>query len=256
MNVKGLTTAVIAAACLVLPATHLWAQPPTPPPPAPTGPPQGLSGSAGFGLSLTSGNSDTINLSATVDSIYDPKTNNVMKWNALYLRGKQNGVVSVNRISAMFRDENTINGRMYVFGQIDTLHDTFKEIDYLVYPSAGVGFKVLNSMATQFSVDAGAGAVIEQDEGVVARGAIALTLSEKLVRQLTETTTLKESAAALLKTNAWSDGLYTFQAGIAAKISTRFQIAVDFLDTYKAEPLDPTVRKNDIALVTSIVAKY
>lgn len=251
MNVKGLTTAIAAAACLILPATHLWAQPP-----APSGPPMGLSGSAGFGLSLTSGNSDTINLSATVDSIYDPKTNNVMKWNALFLRGKQNGVLSVNRVSAMFRDENTINGRMYVFGQIDTLHDTFKQIDYLIDPSAGVGYKVLNSKESQFSVDAGAGAVIEQDQGVVARGAIALTLSEKLVQQLTETTTVKETATALLKTNQWNDGLYTFQAGVAAKISTRFQIAVDFLDTYKALPPDPTLRKNDIALVTSIVAKY
>ena len=255
MNVKAIATVVLAAACLVLPATHLWAQPPTPPP-APPGPPQGLSGSAGFGLSLTSGNSDTINLSAAVDSIYDPKTGNVMKWNALFLRGKQNGVLSVNRLSAMFRDENNLSERVYVFGQIDYLHDTFKQIDYLIDPAAGIGYKVLNSKTTQFSVDAGAGAVIEQDQGVVARGAIAATFSEKLVHQLTDTTTLKELGAALLKTNQWNDGLYTFQAGIAAKISTRFQIAVDFLDTYKALPPDPLLRKNDIALVTSVVAKY
>ena len=40
--------------------------------------PPGLSGSAGFGLSLTQGNSDTLNISATVDSVYDPKTKNAM----------------------------------------------------------------------------------------------------------------------------------------------------------------------------------
>ncbi len=253
MRVRRLTTAAVAAVTLVLTASQAWAQQPPPPP---SGPPMGLSGSAGFGLSLTQGNSDTLNLSATVDSIYDPKTKNVMKWNALFLRGKQNGILTVNRLSAMFRDENTISGRTFVFGQVDTLHDTFKQIDYLIAPTVGVGYKLLDSMRTQFTADAGAGAVIEQDAGVVARGAVALTFSEKLVHQLTETTTLKEASAALLKTNNFSDGLYTFQAGIAAKISGRFQLAIDVLDTYKNQPIDPTLKKNDVALVTSIVAKY
>ena len=179
-----------------------------------------------------------------------------MKWNALFLRGKQNSVLSVNRLSATFRDENSLTTRMYVFGQIDSLHDTFKQIDYLFAPAAGLGYKVLNSKESQLTIDAGAGAVIEQDAGVVARGAIAVTVSQKLVQQLTDTTTLREASSALLKTNQWNDGLYTFQIGIAAKMSTRFQLAVDFLDTYKNLPPDPSLKKNDIALVTSIVAKY
>src|SRR5215467_4526301 len=42
--------------------------------------PQGLSGSASFGLSLTQGNTDTLTLNVIDDSIYDPKTKNVVKW--------------------------------------------------------------------------------------------------------------------------------------------------------------------------------
>src|SRR5689334_13986773 len=76
--------------------------------------PQGISGSAGFGLSLTQGNSDTVNLNATVDSIYDPKTKNLVKWNALYLRGKQNGVLSVNRVSGAVRDEYTVSKHVFL----------------------------------------------------------------------------------------------------------------------------------------------
>jgi len=254
MSVKRLFTAVVAAGCLVLPATHLWAQ--QPPPAAPPGPPKGLSGSAGFGLSLTQGNSDTLNLNATVDSIYDPKTSNVMKWNALFLRGKQNGVLAVNRFSGAFRDENSLTTRMYVYGQIEALHDTFKQIDYLLAPTAGVGYKVLNSKESQFTVDAGVGAVIEQDAGLVSQGSFAVTASEKLVQQLTDTTTLKEGAAALWKTSDWSDSLYTFQIGIASKISTRLQLAVDLLDSLKNKPPNPLLKKNDVALVVSIVAKY
>jgi putative salt-induced outer membrane protein YdiY len=250
MTLRSAVTAGVAAIFVVSWASYGWAQQ------APSGPPKGLSGSAGFGLSFTQGNTDTLTFNATDDSIYDPKTGNVMKWNLLYLRGKQNHVLTVNRLSATFRDEDSLTTRMYVFGQIDTLHDTFKEIDYLIAPAAGVGYKVLNSMRTQLTADAGAGAVIEQDAGVTARGSVAATLSEKLVHQLTETTTLKQAAAALLKTNDWSDGLYTFQVGIAAKISTRFQLAVDLLDSFKNKPIDPTLKQNDVALVVSVVAKY
>src|SRR5436190_9693391 len=121
MNAKRLLPAGVAVVILMSSATHLWAQQP------PAGPPKGLSGSAGFGLSFTQGNSDTLNINATDDSIYDPKTKNVLKWNALYLRGKQNHVLSANRFSAVFRDENSLTTRMYVFGQLDTLHDTFKQ---------------------------------------------------------------------------------------------------------------------------------
>ena len=250
MTLRSAVTAGVAAIVVVSWASYGWAQQ------APSGPPKGLSGSAGFGLSFTQGNTDTLVVNATDDSIYDPKTGNVMKWNLLYLRGKQNHVLTVNRFSATFRDEKTLTTRMYVFGQIDTLHDTFKQIDYLIAPAGGIGYKVLDTMRTQLTADAGVGAVVEQDAGVPARGSVAVTLSEKLVHQLTETTTLKQMAAALLKANDWSDGLYVFQAGIAAKISTRFQLAVDVLDTFKNKPIDPTLKQNDVALVISIVAKY
>jgi putative salt-induced outer membrane protein YdiY len=234
----------------VLPASRLLAQPP------PDGPPKGLSGSASLGLSLTRGNSDTLNLSAAIDSLYDPKTKNVMKWTALYLRGTQNDVLSVDRASAMFRDERMLNGRMFAFGQFDVLHDTFKAIDYLYAPAAGVGYKVVDSMRSQLAVDAGVGGVVEKDTGADSRASGAITLSEKLVHQLTETTTLKQSAASLLKTNDFGDRLFTFQFGVAAKINARFQLSIDVLDTFKSRPLDAATKRNDVALLTSIVAKY
>jgi putative salt-induced outer membrane protein YdiY len=218
--------------------------------------PEGLHGSAGFGLSLTQGNSDTLNISATVDATYDPKTKNAMRWNALFLRGKQNGVLSVNRISAMFRDENTVSRHVFVFGQVETLHDTFKGIEYLLTPSAGAGFKVIASTRTTLNVDAGIGAFVEKDAGSLANGNGAVTVSEKLVHQLTDTTTLKEAATSFLKTNDFADGLYALQVGVAAKVNSRIQLSIDFLDTFKNHPVDGLTHKHDVALVTSIVAKY
>ena len=57
-----------------------------PPPAAPSGP---WIGSIGGGVALTSGNTDTSTINASYDVTYDPKTKNVVKSDALYLRGKK-----------------------------------------------------------------------------------------------------------------------------------------------------------------------
>jgi putative salt-induced outer membrane protein YdiY len=218
--------------------------------------PQGLSGSAGFGLSLTQGNTDTLNISATDDSIYDPKTGNVIKWSALYLRGKQNGVLAVNRVFGTIRDELTVNKRVFMFAQFDALHDTFKGIDYLYSPSAGVGYKLIDTKITTWNVDSGIGGVVERDTGFPATGSGAITFSQKLVHQITPTFGIKEGVTGLLKMNDIPDGLYTFGGGIAAKVNSRLQMSVDVLDTFKNRPVDGLTHKHDLAVVTGVVAKY
>lgn len=226
------------------------------PPAAPTEPPPTWVGNAGAGVSLTSGNSDTMNYNLTFDLTRTPKARNVMKWNALYLRGDQNDTVIVNRTSLAYRDEYTLSGRTFLFGQVDYLRDTFKLIDYLVAPTAGVGFKVIDTDAAKFSVDGGAGSLSEKNPGVDLRTSGAITASEKLVLQLTPTSTLKHGVSGLWKANDFADGLYISSIGLATKISDRLQLSIDLLDTFKNRPPTAATRKNDVAFVTAITAKF
>src|SRR5450631_896922 len=55
-------------------------------------------GSAGAGLAFTAGNTDTVNFNATYNVTYDPKTRNVVKSDALYLRAKTNGDLTVDNL--------------------------------------------------------------------------------------------------------------------------------------------------------------
>ena len=50
------------------------------------------------GLALTSGNTDTSTVNAAYDLVYDPQTKNVVKSDALFLRGKTEGELSANRL--------------------------------------------------------------------------------------------------------------------------------------------------------------
>jgi putative salt-induced outer membrane protein YdiY len=245
----------IIAACVfgsLLLSSVAAAQAPTPPP----DPPKDWTGSIGAGVSLTHGNNDTVNLSAAFDSTYDPKRGNLMKWTALFLRGTKEGELVVDRTSLGFRDERNLSPRTFAFGQVDFLHDTFKQINSLVAPAGGFGYKVVDTDPTKFFIDAGIGGAWEKNPGADTRVYGAFTLSEKLIRQLTETTTLKHSASSLLKANEPADGLYTFSLGLAVKINARMQLAVDLLDSFKNRPPDATTKQNDVALLTSITVKY
>ncbi len=249
---------IIVIACLVLFATtavssRAFAQQPAAP--AALDPGTWI-GTAGAGLALTSGNSDTLNVNLAFDATRDPKTRTVVKFTGFYLRGEQSDELVANRLSLSFRDQYALNARTYAFGQIEYLRDTFKLIDYLVAPTAGVGYKMIDTAETRFSADGGLGVVWEKNPDLDVRTSVALTAGEKLERQLTATTTFKHSATGLWKANDLADGLYTIAVGVGAKISDQLQLSVDLLDTFKNRPPTAATEKNDVAVVTALTAKF
>jgi hypothetical protein len=51
------------------------------------------------------------------------------------------------------------------------------------------------------------------------------------------------------------DALFTLGVSLAASMSTRTQLKVEVLDTFKNKPPLPTVQKNDVAVLMAIVYK-
>ena len=70
---------------------------------------------------------------------------------------------------------------MYVFGQNQYLKDQFKEIDYLVAPTGGLGYKLFDTAATKLDVDGGVGVVWEKNPGFDVDSSGAIAAGEKLV---------------------------------------------------------------------------
>lgn len=210
---------------------------------------------ASAGLALTSGNTDTSTVNVAYDLVYDPQTNNIVKSDALYLRGKTQGELITDRLNWNVRDQYKINGRTYVFGQNQYLRDKFKQIDYLLAPSAGLGYKVIDTPETKLDADAGIGGVWEKNPGFDVRSSGAVTVGEKLQQKLTATTTLTQSFAGLWKTKDFEDSLVTFGVGVAAAINSRMQLKVEVLDVYKNKPPLASLKKNDVATLLAVVYK-
>lgn len=251
MQTRPLPTFLFILAALAAAPSIAFAQPAAPPPPPP-----GWVGSAGAGLALTQGNSDTSTVNAAYELKRDTGGAMVFKSNGLLVWGKSEDVQTSDRLSLDGRVERKLSPRTSLYGATQYLRDSFKSIDYLVSPTVGVSRLLIKDDRTEFGVDAGVGVVWEQNPGLELQTDGAVTAGQQFTRKLTATTELKEKAAALWKMDDFGDALYTFGAGIAASITAATQLKVEFLDTYKAKPPLPGVEKNDIAVLVSFVYKF
>jgi putative salt-induced outer membrane protein YdiY len=219
-------------------------------------PPPGWIGSASAGLALTQGNSDTSTVNAAYELKRDTGGDMVLRSNGLLVWGKSESVLTSDRLSLDGRVERRLNERTSLFGATQYLRDSFKSIDYLVSPTVGVSRVLLKNDRSELGVDGGVGVVWEQNPDLELQTDGAVTAGQQFAHQLTATTELKEKAAALWKMDDFGDALYTFGLGIAASITAGTQLKVEFLDTYKARPPLPGVKKNDIAVLVSFVYKF
>jgi putative salt-induced outer membrane protein YdiY len=223
---------------------------------AQTPPPADWTGNFGAGLALTSGNTDTKNFNLSFGLVHDPRERNVFRFSGLYLRGDKDGESTVDRTAINIRDEYTLSTRVFFFGQNDYVRDHFKQIDYLISPTAGIGLKVINTETALFAVDTSLGGVWEKNTGLDVNGNGAYNAGERLSWRISEFSTLTHAANGLWKIGDWSDALYNIGLGLAASITTNSELKFEILDTYKNRPSAPGLQKNDVAIVTTFVFKF
>ena len=211
-----------------------------------------LTGNLAVGLTLTRGNSDTrtLNLALNLECHPDPKDR--LKAEGFYIQNSESGTSSVDRTSAHLRDERTLGGRSFAFGDVQFLKDRFKQIDSLFAPTAGLGYRLLADPKQELTVDLGAGAVIEQDTGLDRQTSGVIRAGESYLWKISKSAILTQNAFALWKTRDTADAYYHFEVALGAAITDHLELKVALLDEYKRQPPDPTVKKNDLAGVVAV----
>ncbi len=239
----------VAAALVLAPCSSARAQAPSPPAPA-------WSGNFGAGLAITSGNTDTKNINLSLGIVRDPKKRSVVRLNGLYLRGNKGGLLLVNQTQFTARDEINMSTRTFAFAQGNYVKDTFKGIRYLFSPTGGIGYKLITNDSTLLSIDTGVGGVWESDIGRPRVVTGAYNAGERFSWKASKTATITQSMASLWKTNDWADSFHNFTVGVAASLTSHSEVKVELLDSFKNRPSQPTLKKNDTALITALVWKF
>jgi putative salt-induced outer membrane protein len=224
------------------------------PPPEP--PPGNWVGSAGLGFSLNRGNTETTNLNVTFDAAYDPKKQDLWKFQGLYLRGETGGAVSVDRLFLQGRYERKLTTRSFFFGQAQYLREEFKEIDYLFATSGGVGYKVIATDTLSLSVDSGVGVSWEKNPGLDVDTSGVITSGEQFLWKVSPSATITQGFSSLWDADDFGDALYTFSAGLSSSVLKQIELKIELLDAYKTKPPNDLVKKNDVAFLTAVVDKF
>jgi len=226
------------------------------PAPDPAQPEPLWSGSAGGGLSITGGNTDTTNINLSFDIVRDPKSRNVLRFFGLYLRGDQEDQVITDRLRLGVRDEYTLTGRTFLFGEFGYLRDPFKQIDYLINPVGGLGFKVYDTEAVSFVLDGGAGVVWEKNPGLPRDTSGTLNAGQSFAYKFSESAAFTQDLSAMWKMNNFEDALYHFGVGLTSSILKSLELRVEFILDYKNVTPSPDVKKGDTAFLTSVLYKF
>ncbi len=217
---------------------------------------EGLSGSVGAGLSLTSGNSETINWNISFDINKPTDLGHNLKMNGLYLRGKENGKLSVDRLKLSMRDDYSINRSVVGFGNVSYKSDPLKGIDYLVNPSGGLGWKIRESDKLSLQADAGAGVLIERDTELDRKTFVSINSNQSMTYRLSKTASLKQKLDVLWKADDLVDYLVNISLSLATKITDASELQAEFLNDFRNKPADIAYKKNDIALILKYVVRF
>lgn len=233
---------------LVLIALPLFAQEPT----TPVDP---WSSSVGAGLAITSGNSDTTNINVSANTLWDPKTNRLFKAEALYLMGETEGEKTVDKTTALGRYEQLFQDRAFWFGEVQSLRDSFKAINYLVSPLVGAGYHVIRTDTRKLTFDGAVGAVIEDNDVVGRDTSGAVKAGETLEWAISPVSRVTQKLTGLWKADDFGDALYHFDAGLTTTVATRLELKVSYVYDYKSEP-PPEIEKGDSALFAALLVKF
>lgn len=224
------------------------------PPPAP--PPPAWKGSLGGGLSLTGGNSETNSYNLDFALTHDPRKKSVLKIDGSYLRTDSDGEATVDRTGMGARYEYSLEGggRLFAFGEARYQRDVFKDVDYLITPAAGMGYRLADGDDLKLSLDGGVGLAFEKLAGFDATTSGAVSAGESLAWKLSGSASLVHAARGLWKMDDFGDAYYHLDVGILTSLAGHFDLKLGFADDYKTKP-PADKKKNDTAVLATIVFK-
>jgi putative salt-induced outer membrane protein len=215
-----------------------------------------LTGNFGVGFALTGGNTDTKSFNLSFEATHDPKTKNVVKTNGLYLRSSANSQSIADLLRMNFRDDYLLSKRISVYGALGYLRDPFKHISYLLNPQGGIGVKVYNSDRAAFALSGGAGSVWEKNIGFDVHSSGTLNAGQSFSFKISNTAKLTQNLAAMWKTQEFADALYHFDLALVTSIVKKVDVKIEFMDEYKNRTPLASIKKNDTALITSLLLKF
>src|ERR1043165_7139903 len=156
--------------------------------------------SAGLGLTLTRGNSDTLLFTADAQTA-KKYTSDELSFGASISYGEQNDIKNNEAAKAYGQWNHLFSERFYGYVRAEALHDAVADVEYRVTLSPGAGYYFIKYDKTRLSAEAGPGVVIEK-QGAVEKEYFTARIAERFEQKLNDKARIWQSVEFLPQIDA------------------------------------------------------
>ena len=209
--------------------------------------------SAGLGLTLTRGNSDTLLFTANIQATKKQKDN---EWNlgadATY--GENEDVKNAESLRAYGQYNRLFTERFFGYARLEGFHDDVADVDYRITVGPGAGYYFVKEKDITLRGEVGPSFVHEK-QGGTSDSYITLRLAERFDWKINERAKIWQGVEVLPQVDDWDNFIVNAEIGLETGVTTSLSLRTYLQDTYDNEPA-PGREKNDLKFVTAIAYKF
>lgn len=211
------------------------------------------------GLTLTSGNSDTLLTTAAVGTQRKTPVNEYT-FSADMAYGKSDSIKNVETYHLLGQYNHLFSERAFGYLRGEFVRDTIADLRYRVTVSPGAGYYFLKETNTTLAGEVGPG-VVFRDQGGDHKTFATLRVAERFEHKFAPGTRVWQSVEFLPEVDKLQNYIINAELGAEAALSKSLSLRVVLSDTYNSEPaFDQTLlqpkKRNDVKIVSGIVYKF
>lgn len=214
---------------------------------------QDLTSSFDFGAAMTSGNSDTLFVTASLTLDKEVGQNEFFT-NFTYAYGEDEDEVTTNEVLLTSSWKRLYNERNYFGLRVDGRHDELADIDYRIGLSALWGHYFKRDESTQFSWEGGLGYTFEKQGGMT-DSFVNLYTGERFSHWVTDYTRVFQSLAFFGPVDDITDYQLIAELGLETYLSQNLSFKAFVQNKYENEPAMGS-ESNDLRVVTGVSYKF
>lgn len=217
----------------------------------------GFTGDASFGLSSTNGNTDTMSLSFTFNA--NTQIDNSKKWlnKGSYLKADQNGENSADSLAFETKLEWVHSDRFFSFYEVGFLKDKFKNYDYRITPSIGIGYSMFNDGRKSMKLTGGLSEVmIAYRDSDTSESYGAITFGNEFKYKISSSADFTQNLKVTSDISELDKYFLTFEMNLSVAINKTWGVKLSFTDNYDNQPTAPEIKKNDTVFIAGITYKF
>lgn len=214
-------------------------------------------GDISLGLTLARGNTETSNLSFSFSA--KRILNSKLDWNnsGFFLFGKIKSTTNAESLGISSSINWKHSHRFFSYYKIQVLRDRFKNYDYRLLPAVGVGYKLVSSEKTEFSLNAGLSEVFTkyQDTGET-EAYSGLALGDNLIWKISPTADLTQQFTLTADLTEFPHFFARLEINMTAAINNNWALKLSLIDGFENQPVGEGIKKNDVTFLAGLSLKF